>query len=204
MNDLQKIAEPIAKPVTRVERIWHTPSGLIAAVIMTDLGHRCGYVGVPAGHPLYGAAYSDETLALKPPEENTPVGERDALTLLGAAIKGRLTSAPEVVFDVHGGVTYAGTLSHLPVKVKESGASLWWFGYDCGHCDDAPAPEHTAWLQQTYPGLPVMWETWPGRVHRTLDYCIDQCNSLAEQIETMTRSRFDLWCLRLWLKVKGR
>ena len=31
--------------------------GLRIVVKTTDMGHRCGYVGVPKGHPLYGMNY---------------------------------------------------------------------------------------------------------------------------------------------------
>lgn len=42
-----------------VERTWQTSSGLTAVVLMVDDGrHRCGYVGVPAGHALHGVDYT--------------------------------------------------------------------------------------------------------------------------------------------------
>lgn len=34
-----------------------TAAGLRAVVLMTDIGHRCGYVGVPRWHPAYGLGY---------------------------------------------------------------------------------------------------------------------------------------------------
>ena len=37
-----------------VEKDWTTAAGLRAVVIMGDMGSRCGYVGVPVGHPLHG------------------------------------------------------------------------------------------------------------------------------------------------------
>lgn len=33
--------------------------GLMCCVNMMDLGHRCGYVGVPIGHKFYGKNYTD-------------------------------------------------------------------------------------------------------------------------------------------------
>lgn len=33
--------------------------GLWCIVAMMDLGHRCGYVGVPKGHKYYGISHSD-------------------------------------------------------------------------------------------------------------------------------------------------
>ena len=41
---------------------WMTESGLRAVVYMTEMGHHCGYVGVPENHPAYGMDYSDDAL----------------------------------------------------------------------------------------------------------------------------------------------
>ena len=41
------------------EKEWTTEAGLKATVIATPMGHRCGYVGVPAGHPMYGKHYDE-------------------------------------------------------------------------------------------------------------------------------------------------
>lgn len=35
-------------------------SKYLIAVVVNDLGYRCGYVGVPKGDPLYGMQYDDE------------------------------------------------------------------------------------------------------------------------------------------------
>jgi len=36
-----------------------TYEGLRCVVIFGSIGHRCGYVGVPVGHELYGVEYDD-------------------------------------------------------------------------------------------------------------------------------------------------
>jgi hypothetical protein len=43
----------------KVEKDWTTASGLRAVVIAAQMGHRCGYVGVPKDHPLFGKDYGD-------------------------------------------------------------------------------------------------------------------------------------------------
>ena len=43
----------------KTEKEWTTEAGLKATVIATPMGYRCGYVGVPEGHPLYGKHYDD-------------------------------------------------------------------------------------------------------------------------------------------------
>jgi hypothetical protein len=41
------------------EKKWVTEAGYEAEVIATEMGHRCGYVTVPEGHPHYGKGYDD-------------------------------------------------------------------------------------------------------------------------------------------------
>lgn len=97
------------------EKLWTTAAGLPAVVIMTDMGHRCGYVGVPTTHPLYGNHYTE-------PNEVIPPGY----------------SVPESYFDVHGGLTYSDDLPGCITKCKIDGEIYWWFGFDCGHTMDDP------------------------------------------------------------------
>jgi hypothetical protein len=122
-----------------VEKDWITESGLRAVVTMGHHGCRCGYVGVPKDHPLYGKDYNDLT---------------------------------DPYPDVHGGLTYSRDNStDYPVV-----SDLWWFGYDCNHLWDAPSdeymkehPDQYQWLEQN-------------AVHRSLNYCITNCESLASQL----------------------
>ena len=80
--------------------------------------------------------------------------------------------SPEVVFDVHGSLTYAAEDDAYPVA--DSG--LWWFGYDCGHSGDAPEPG----------SLMAKYRVSSDAVLRTLDYCVAECESLAQQIVEKT------------------
>ena len=43
----------------KTEKEWTTEAGLKAQVIATPMGHRCGYVGVPEGHPMYEKHYDE-------------------------------------------------------------------------------------------------------------------------------------------------
>jgi hypothetical protein len=67
--------------------------------------------------------------------------------------------------EVHGGLTFA-----------DGGT----FGFDCAHYDDAPDP---ALMSANYKKLN---DAWPqdGAV-RTLDYCIEQCESMARQFKAL-------------------
>jgi hypothetical protein len=106
-------------------------------------GNLCGYVGVPRGHPLYGVNYDDA----------------DHLS-------------------VHGGLTYSSKCSEGPedraiCHKVEPGESddVWWFGFDCGHCDDYfPSPKFRM------PGLE------DGAVYRDLAYVTVEIEGLAAQL----------------------
>mgnify|MGYP000849681354 FL=1 len=63
-------------------------------------------------------------------------------------------------FYVHGVITYSGCEQY---PVEHNG--LWCFGYDCAHLGDATA-----------------FAGYSGEVLRSLEYCVDQCESLADQL----------------------
>lgn len=109
-----------------IEKDWTTTAGLRAVVLVTHMGHRCGYVGVPPGHPQYFAFYQDDELSH---------------------------------IDVHGSLTYSDNSSEYPIK----NSGLWWFGFDCAHYNDM-----------------TLWNS--SGVHRSLEFCVAECESLALQI----------------------
>ena len=144
-----------------------THKGLKCVVIKFDneiakLSHRCGYVGVKPEHPLFEVHYSEhnETLERIFNEQNsseTEIGNRGTVTLF--LWDGKIIS-PEIFFDVHGSITYSGgSEEEYPTKHK----NIWWFGYDCAHsCDNEDGG-------------------------RSLEYCIDECKSLAKQLAEVAK-----------------
>lgn len=167
-----------------VEKDWVTEAGYRAVVIMGDRGTRCGYVAVPAGHPLFGVDYSGQTPNLVTPDADEEVGKRGLIPLLCA--QGQM-DRPDIVFDVHGSLTYSGGGPKYPVEAE----NVWWFGYDCAHHNDAASPEHVEAMKLKYPDKPFMWCDGSGfsneSVHRTLDYCVAECESLAEQLTSRVK-----------------
>lgn len=157
-----------------VEKDWTTAAGFRAVVRMGSMGFRCGYVAVPKGHPLHGVEYGAQCEALKSVEDEA-IGKRGIIPAILAASTGAFQS-PDVVFDVHGGITYSGEDAGYPVPHD----GLWWFGYDCGHCDDAPSDEYLAEMRAKFPNQSFMWSR--DGVHRSLSYCEAECESLARQI----------------------
>lgn len=92
-----------------VEKDWVTASGLRAVVLKLEIGHRCGYVGVPKTHPFSGKSYHARLYWVDDVE------------------------SIEDNIRVHGGVTFSGWNPTYPVA-----SNLWWIGFDCAHCDDNP------------------------------------------------------------------
>jgi hypothetical protein len=165
-----------------VEKDWTTSAGFRAVVIMGSLGHRCGYVAVPPAHPLYGLDYSAESAAVLPISDDEEVGSRGVIPIFLAALGGSKERL-DVVFNVHGSLTYAGGSGTYPVDAN----GLWWFGFDCGHAGDAPSDEYLAKQRERYPDQSFMWERDCGQTHRSLEYCVAECESLASQFISRVR-----------------
>jgi len=162
-----------------IERDRTTAAGLRAVVLMTSMGFRCGYVGVPAGHFLHGHSYSAPHPLLADLPDDEPVGKRGVIALMAAAFDQSRTATPEIYFNVHGGITYSNGKPDYPANSD----GLWWFGYDCGHAGDCASPEYFVQERERWPNSPIFWEPTPGDVHRSLEYCVDECESLASQIQ---------------------
>lgn len=165
-----------------IERVWVTQSGLPAVALFNNLsGARCGYVGLPKEHPLHGASYNEPHKALIRPGHEEPIGKRGIIPLFCASMSSDpdRAMAPDVVFDVHGGITF----SDKAYFIKDE-HDLWWFGFDCNHCDDAPSPEWIADRKRRHPDIAHIYDPHPGQTHRDLAYVIAECESLAAQMFT--------------------
>ena len=102
-----------------------TTHGFPFAVVITDLGHRCGYVGVPFSHPLHGCGCGTPHELLRKDEvSDEPIGKREVIPLMCADAELPYLS-PDVYFDVHGGLTYAAGREDYPVSEPKG---YWWFG----------------------------------------------------------------------------
>lgn len=77
---------------------------------------------------------------------------------------------------VHGGLTYAsecaGQICHVPAPGEPD--NVWWFGFDCAHCDDmSPAWRHA---------FSAEYRRLVKQKYRTLDYVKVNCTELARQL----------------------
>lgn len=160
----------------KVESIFEH-AGLKCVVIMTEMGHRCGYVGVSTKHSLYGKGYS-EKIGKFADIKNNSTEKMSPISIFIMALEGDIDDDSAVridcYFDVHGGITYAdgGANSKYPIE-----SDLWWFGYDCAHCDDG---KDLSVVNEKIRKIEMMYPTHG--IIRTLDYCIDECKNLAEQL----------------------
>lgn len=158
-----------------------THEGLDCAVTFNAIGHRCGYVGVKEDSPLFSIRYSDD---LKKPEllkelKQSQIGKRGVMPVV--CWDGETTSL-DILFNVHGGITFSNGNSCFPITRPYP---LWWFGFDCAHCDDAKDWE---FVKETFDES--LWKSSyeidtqysVGGIIRTLDYVKRECQNLAEQI----------------------
>ena len=147
------------------------------AVVAQDLGHRCGYVEIPEGHPWHGKDYDDDVPDAQPiPEDATTdgYGMGGSIALLGGrqgVERFEHTMAGQV--QAHGGLTYAA--KGLTGVDKEG----WWIGFDCAHLGDAKdktiqSAEYRR-IEREF-GLTESGRVW------TLDAVVTEVEKLAEQI----------------------
>lgn len=167
--------------VSSVVKVWNTEAGFKAAVILARGEHHCGYVGVPKDHPLFELHYDTNTqyLAELSPEEE--IGQRGLLTVICGAER---MQSPLMVFDVHGSLTWSdfiGKKAEQGSWNKELDDGLWYFGYDCAHSGDGKFPSFDDEGNVIHD--PYLWDQSPPK---SLDFCIQQCESLAQQIKDKT------------------
>lgn len=91
----------------------------------------------------------------------------------------------ELHIDCHGGLTY----SNNALSWQED-KDVWWVGFDCAHCWDGYDIESALETFKDYPesidvinrNLLFMERVNTSRTIRTLDYCIEQCEQIIDQI----------------------
>ena len=144
-----------------VEKVFKR-SGLDCVVLAVDTGHRCGYVGVPKSHPLYGRHYF-ETLS-----DNSDVEICSNI-------------------DIHGGLTFSSD-GHGGYPVAKD--DVWWFGFDCAHFGDSAdidimkkfnVPDDYARMLD-FVHKKLAEKSGERSTVKTLDFCVRQCAKLAKQL----------------------
>lgn len=177
----------------KIEKIWISEN-YICVVAALEAGYRCGYVGIPLTHPLYNHHYNEPADCLnnlKDMLNNSSIGGRGIIPLVCHDPEDGIS--PEIFFDVHGGITYSGDRNY-PIEIwhfekldNRSCATLYsqpfWLGYDCAHTGDAKDPSIMSEKQKEINRKYNLDFVYEGGIIRTLDYCKDQCDSLAYQLK---------------------
>lgn len=159
-----------------IEKDWQTEAGFraVVGIVVREGGrrsHRCGYVAIPKWHPLHGVGYSQQADCLtQSMADQARIGKKSPILAITAACGSdnegeTVRRSPDVVFDVHGGLTYADG-DQYPAPHD----GLWWFGFDAAHCDDG-------YIDQS-----LQYEWRNTGIVRDLDYMTAECESLARQI----------------------
>lgn len=167
-----------------VEQDFISEEGLrCIGIAITDMGHRCGYVGVPKGHVLYGIKYSEnlpDAVSFVTEEilNNAEIGSRGAIPVFFSAFSGN-SNRLDVVIDVHGSLTYSGGGEGNTYPVPDT--DLWWFGFDCAHCDDGKDFSIMDELTQKQYAEGLRWNSGTGTV-RSKKYVESHLRLLARQL----------------------
>ena len=134
-------------------------NGLTCEVKLTSMGHYCGYVTLPAGHPLHGVSYSDSIAVPQSViDRDIDIDKIGAINLLCASVKPGDTSLDLVLaVDVHGGLTYS--------RANKDGG--WVLGFDCAHAGDARTPDDT------------------NGIWRDAAFVAAECRSMADQVQAL-------------------
>ena len=158
-----------------IENDWTTKSGLRAVGILIPDMHRCGYVGVPKEHPLYGLESRDPLPSTLMAEweqaKEQPVGNRGVMDIFMMAVDGEDVRVG-YLFDVHGSITYSGGMPDYPAESD----GLWWFGFGCDHCNDGSLDPHL-----------LMYNT--GKPVRSAVFVKQECERLADQLAKVTAEK---------------
>ena len=178
-----------------LEKKWVSKTGLPCFVIINEhLGHRCGYVGVSPNNNFYKIDCNEPVEFLDGTEDYSM-----GVNIISVPQLGSLSREVEV----HGGLTFSG--DQLPDIENEE--NLWFFGYDCGHAWDAPdfitlrkllPPDSEAIKNITkYQELTSQFLHNQSGVIRTLDYCENQCEKLAEQLNKYRKPNTEIFIRNL-------
>lgn len=152
------------------------------------MGFRCGYVGVPSKHKLYNVDFMEDCIELNMTQsrlENKNIENWELRTI-------EEILSPISYFNVHGGLTYSG--------FEVFNDEYWGFGYDCGHFQDGRDLD-TAYkygllskeqycVEQKIQRDLLYFSKYT--IIRDLDYCINECKSLAEQLDEVGYYEYEI------------
>lgn len=143
-------------------------AGLRCLMLRGPMGAWCGYVAVPAGHPLFGKGYDAEIAnppdaLLSRPLDVDKVGAINVFCAMASDKPLAEACSLSLLIDVHGGLTYADDAAP-----RRDADGMWWFGFDCAHAGDLS---------------PRMFERYGDNgIYRDMAYAERETRSLARQL----------------------
>ena len=144
-------------------------------VYAMSMGHRCGYVKIPRGHYLYGKSYSEQLNIKFNTLKNESIGKRNPITLFcSSSLKAKDNVSMDLLFDVHGGITFSGKFSKDVMNKKG-----WWIGFDCAHSGDCG---DISIMDKEHKKMKEKYNLSNRGVVRTKDYVEQECKNLIDQI----------------------
>lgn len=169
------------------KRQWQDEATGLPCLIVRqrDSGHLCGYVGVPKSHALHGRDYGQEIVATQAMLGSPCNPDKTSIISLFASSLRGIDGAIRLdcLAQVHGGLTFADKcqptgdesrdVCHVAESPEEDG--VWWFGFDCMHCDDM--------YGMAYPGGRARLTN--RGTYRTFEYVAAECADLAAQLKQL-------------------
>lgn len=166
-------------------------TGLPCLIVRGHMGFLCGYVGVGPDHPGYGLNYDGDNR----PKSKMEIDDDGQIVITKPPLTEPLRECLQIrEVEVHGDLTYAAgcdgglecrSICHVPAAGEPDHA--WWFGFDCGHCDDR-APGMLADMKSWRPAEEYeKYESLCGGDYRDIQYVTSECQKLAKQLKAMEK-----------------
>lgn len=116
-----------------------------------------------------------------------PAGHRCGYVAVSAENKNYGKNYDDINVDVHGGLTYSNNDKTYPTESND----LWWFGYDCAHLGDARDPNLMRDEYKEIYNKGILRNFFEGETIKTLEYCINECESLSTQLSNVKEQTND-------------
>ena len=165
-----------------VEKSWYK-NGYHCFVIFTRNGCRCGYIGIPKTHRLYKKEYNKPQTFLRAKQNHKFNG--NVFGLLNPNIDKKALS-PDMYFSAHMGFTFSNFIKEE--QGYNTNNEMWYFGFDCGHCDDGRDYKHAfdlGLLEEEEFKILRDWQYNNDCEVKTLEYCEEILNIIAEEFKEL-------------------
>jgi hypothetical protein len=176
---------------------WVTAAGYRGYLKRNHIGSWCGYVILSPGHPFHAIGYNEAVAKFEEALKwrlQRPVGKLNPMAAVLAAINGPAPT-PEIVLEVHGGITFtdwASVLSRPPSCAGDWDPDYdWVIGFDASHAGDLSpglAAFEAPLLEDLPEELQEAMRRRGGGTYRTIEYMRAEVERLAVQLATIAET----------------